>query len=367
MLRVLFLAPATSIHTQRWINALHQRGHDVTLVTQHNCAEWRPPKGVRVHVLPYVGQIGYFFNQFKLRRIVKNEGPNLLNAHYASGYGTTAALAGYQPTLLSVWGSDVFDFPYESWWRRLLINWNLRRATRIASTSEVMARQVAALVPDLPPAFITPFGVDCEQFAPSDSRDSSCITIGTVKTLAPKYGIDVLIRAFALLIRDARIAELDSRQPLRLLLVGGGPDRAALQSLADELNVTARVEFAGQVLHNEVPQWLQKLDIYVAASRSDSESFGVAAVEASACGVPVVVSDAGGLPEVVLNGKTGLVVPRDSPEALAESLLQLVLNPAQRAAFGEAGRKHVLEHYEWGRCVDKMVDAYMSTVSETRK
>lgn len=366
-MKIALFGPINSIHLQRWVESLHRRGLEVGVATQHESTEWSIPQGVTLLRLPHSGEIGYLLNAITLRRWLQQHQPALLNAHYASGYGTTAALAGYQPTLLSVWGSDVFDFPYESWWRRLLINWNLRRATRIASTSEVMARQVAALVPDLPPAFITPFGVDCEQFAPSDSRDSSCITIGTVKTLAPKYGIDVLIRAFALLIRDARIAELDSRQPLRLLLVGGGPDRAALQSLAYELNVTARVEFAGQVLHNEVPQWLQKLDIYVAASRSDSESFGVAAVEASACGVPVVVSDAGGLPEVVLNGKTGLVVPRDNPKALAESLLQLVLNPAQRAAFGEAGRKHVLEHYEWGRCVDKMVDAYMSTVSETRK
>jgi hypothetical protein len=72
---------------------------------------------------------------------------DLLNVHYASGYGTTAALSGFRPWMLSVWGSDVYDFPYESrlkgWWLRR----NLRQADLIGSTSEAMAQQVKALVP----------------------------------------------------------------------------------------------------------------------------------------------------------------------------------------------------------------------------
>ncbi len=290
-----------------------------------------------------------------------------MNAHYASGYGTTAALVGFRPTLLSVWGSDVYDFPYESWWKGRLLRWNLRRATRLASTSQVMAGQTASLAPELMHAFITPFGVDCERFSPRDERDARHLTIGTVKTLAPKYGIDLLVRAFANLLDDARFAAIDRQRPLRLLLVGGGPDGDALRALAEELGVAARVEFAGQVPHADVPNWLRRLDIYVAASRSDSESFGVAAVEASACGVPVVVSDAGGLPEVVDHGVTGLVVPRDDVQALAHALGSLVLDPARRAAFGSAGRAHVLQRYEWERCVDTMVSAYECVVAECKR
>jgi hypothetical protein len=90
---------------------------------------------------------GYFRNVPVLRRLLVTERADLLNVHYASGYGTTAALSGFRPWMLSVWGSDVYDFPYESrlkgWWLRR----NLRQADLIGSTSEAMAQQVKALVP----------------------------------------------------------------------------------------------------------------------------------------------------------------------------------------------------------------------------
>lgn len=338
------------------------------MTTQHpDSSSYSSAERELIDVLPFSGMSGYFANAPALRRAIACFEPDLMNAHYASGYGTTAALAGFRPTLLSVWGSDVYDFPYQSWWKGWLLRWNLRRATRLASTSRVMAEQTASLVPKLAPAFVTPFGVDCRRFSPGEGRDARHLTIGTVKTLAPKYGIDLLVRAFAYLLGDARLAEIDRQQPLRLLLVGGGPEGDALRALADELGVAARVEFAGQVPHDDVPHWLRRLDIYVAASRSDSESFGVAAVEASACGVPVVVSNAGGLPEVVDHGVTGLVVPRDDPQALARALSTLLLDPARRATFGAAGRSHVLQRYEWERCVDTMIAAYECVVAECKR
>ena len=76
--------------------------------------------------------------------------------------------------------------------------------------------------------------------------------------------------------------------------------------------------------------------------------------EQSACALPVVVSDAGGLPEVVRDGETGLVVPRNDVSALQAALERLVLDSALRARLGRAGRLHVEREYEWGRCVDVM-------------
>ena len=287
--------------------------------------------------------------------------PDLLNVHYASGYGTTAALSGFHPSLLSVWGSDVFDFPYESWAKGLLLRRNLRCATRLASTSHVMAKQVQALVPELSPAVVTPFGVDCERFRPSPRRDPQSITVGTVKTLAHKYGIDLLIAAFAQVVRDLQIDHPSTGSRLRLTLVGAGEERLALEALATGLGVRDRVVFAGPVAHRDVPDWLNQLDIFVAASRS--ESFGVAAVEASACGLPVVVSDAGGLPEVVRDGETGFIVPRENSRALAEAIRQLVLDIGLRRRMGAAGREFVLSTYEWEHCVDTMEGAYREVIA----
>lgn len=362
-MRVAFLAPANSIHTQRWVAALRRRGHQVTLLSQHCLPAPDGGRDADVERLPFSGGAGYFLNALRLRARLAELKPDLLNVHYASGYGTTAALCGFRPCLLSVWGSDVYDFPYESLFKGLLLRGNLRRATRIASTSHVMAKQVRGLVPELPAALVTPFGVDCVRFQPDPRRDPEFITIGTVKTLAYKYGVDLLIVAFAGLLRDSQLGDAEIASRLRLMLVGGGAERGALEALAQSLGVRDKVVFVGPVAHGDVPAWLNQLDIYVAASRLDSESFGVAAVEASACGLPVVVSDAGGLPEVVLEGETGAVVPRENPQALAAAIKQLLLDPGLRQRMGRAGREFVVSTYEWERCVDTMEAAYREVVA----
>ena len=355
------LAPASVIHTQRWVEALHGRGLQLVLATQHDGASWRAPTGVRVVRLPHGGSAGYFRNVPALRRLLRDERPDLLSAHYASGYGTTAALAGFRPWLLSVWGSDVYDFPYESGPKGRLKGWllrrNLRQADAVASTSEAMAQQVRRLVPDIGPVAVTPFGIDTDRFAPQPQpRDG--IVIGTVKTLAPKYGIDLLLRAFAQV-----LAAAGPNAALSLVIVGDGPQRAELEALSRTLGIAAHMSFVGAVPHAEVPQWLNRFDLYVAASRLDSESFGVAVLEASACGLPVVVSDVGGLPEVVVQGETGWVVPREDVAALAQAIQRLIAAPELRRRFGAAGRERVLAHYGWPHSVDVMLRCFDEVVA----
>ncbi|HZJ09393.1 MAG TPA: glycosyltransferase family 4 protein, partial [Trueperaceae bacterium] len=211
---------------------------------------------------------------------------------------------------------------------------------------------------------VVPFGIDSEVFAPRPGvPNKATTTIGTVKTLAPKYGVDTLLEAFALLKQGLERREQGAGESLRLRIVGGGPQLEDLRSLARGLGVADVTTFVGQVDHAKVPESLAEFDVYVALSRLDSESFGVAVLEASAMGLPVVVSDAGGLPEVVADGVTGLVVPRDDPAAAATVLERLVLDPERRTSMGAAGRAHVLDRYTWAACVDEMERVYRSVAS----
>lgn len=352
-MRIALLGPAVSIHLQRWAHALVERGHVVGVLTQDPCERALLPAAADVLVLPHRGQLGYFTNAWRVRQWLAAWRPDVLNAHYASGYGTSAALCGVRPLLLSVWGSDVYDFPYENAFKGWLLRRNLRCATALASTSVAMARQVGRLTPERTEIAVTPFGVDLVRFAPEAvPRRRGPLTIGIVKSLASKYGVDLLLRAFAGLVADADVQMLPDA--CRLLIVGDGPQRAELEALARELGIAPRTEFAGAVAHADVPAWLNRLDIYAAPSRLDSESFGVAVIEASACARPVVVSDVGGLPEVVRDGETGLIVPRNDVPALQAALKRLVLDAGLRERLGRAGRAHVQRAYEWGHCVDLM-------------
>ena len=142
-MRVLFIANAKSIHTVRWVNELTNKGLEVHLVFNHNDNPYKNTisKDVILHRLKYGGTKGYYLNSRRLRKLFKEVKPDIVNAHYASGYGTLVRLSKINPLVLSVWGSDVYDFPYESKVKRRIINKNLNYADKIASTSNVMASQ----------------------------------------------------------------------------------------------------------------------------------------------------------------------------------------------------------------------------------
>lgn len=369
-MNLVLLSAASSIHTIRWANGLSEAGVQVHLISQHPLLEPLHPS-VKSYFFPHRGVPGYFTMVPGVCKLLRQLRPELVNAHYASGYATTARLVNYHPWLLSVWGSDVYDFPYKSPLHRWMVTRNLRAADAVASTSHCMAAQTRNLWPQLGNIAVTPFGVDSTMFAQAAKtvagQSRQGLIIGTVKTLAPKYGIDTLIHAFALLRHRLQAQAPAIAQGLRLRLVGSGPQQAELQQLAHTLGVAEVTTFVGRVPHTLVPQELAALDIFASLSRLDSESFGVAAIEAGAVGLPVVVSDAGGLPEVVQHGQTGLVVPKDDPSAAAGALLRLVQDPALCQRLGAAGQQHVANNYAWPACVQTMIGVYERTIKNYHK
>jgi L-malate glycosyltransferase len=308
---------------------------------------------VTVWRTPFTGSAGYFLNVAFARKVVTGLNPDFVHAHYVSGYGTLAVLTHFRPLIISVWGADIFEFPQKSRIHAWRIRRNLEAADVVLSTSEVMARETARYTAKS--IRVTPFGVDIDVFSPGAVQSifaSTDIVIGTVKTLAPKYGIDVLIRAFKI------VKEKHPSLPLKLLIVGGGPLRESLQALTRHLDIEPDTVFAGEVAHSEVPRYQNMLSISVSVSVQHSESFGVAVIEASACGKPVIVSNVGGLPEVVEAGHTGLIVPvRDVP-ATATAIESLILDPELRVQMGRAGRELVLQRYAWPKNVQTMLGIY---------
>jgi glycosyltransferase involved in cell wall biosynthesis len=302
-----------------------------------------------------------------VKKLLAKIQPDLVNAHYASGYATTARLAGYHPWILSVWGSDVYDFPYKSKMHKWLIKKNIRAADCVASTSHCMAEQIRSLTPELSNIAITPFGVDMKAYdsiLPVPAEQKSMVVIGTVKSMRQNYGIDTLIEAFAILSKYHNTLPSERRPELHLRLVGCGDQVPELKVLARQLGVAKSVEFVGRVVHAKVPHELAKLDIYVALSRK--ESFGVAIIEASAAGRPVVVSDVGGLPEVIVDGKTGFLVPSESPQAAANALSKLVMDADLRHSMGVCGQLHVANHYSWEKSIETMLDVYKRAILKLR-
>lgn len=355
-MKIAYLAASNSVHTSRWVNALVKRGWTIFLITMHNVKEPLDPQ-VQLFHLPVPAPWGYFLNVRYLKKLLRQLQPTLLHVHYASGYGTLGRLSGFQPQILSVWGSDIFDFPTHSFLHRALLIKNLQGASQICSTSQALAKQTASLYKAHQPIVLTPFGVDTTLFYPCPKhRDDPFVRIGTVKTLAPQYGIDTLIHAFYNIHSILSERQPKLAQQLRLYIAGGGPQHLELQSLVKRLKLDSVTQFSGDIPHRHVPDYLNQLDIYVAVSRQ--ESFGVAVLEASACGLPVVVSQVGGLPEIVEDKVTGFLVEKDHIEQLSSVLLELVTQPLLRECLGRAGRAFVEQKYRWENSVDRLEKVY---------
>jgi glycosyltransferase involved in cell wall biosynthesis len=356
-MKILFLAAESSIHTIKWVNSLAKR-NEIHLITMHKGVLNFTSTDVKTYYLKVKPPFGYYLNCFYLRNLIKLIKPDLLHVHYASGYGTLGRLVNFHPMILSVWGSDVYDFPEKSRLNRWLVQKNLLAADWVCSTSNVMAKRTIQLCPSISEISVVPFGVDTNIFRPIEGlRNNEQITIGTVKTLAPKYGIDLLIYSFRKIVDYFKIYNPDLVNKLRLLIVGDGPQKMELIRLSNDLELRNLTEFVDSVPHDQVPNYLNRLDIYVAASRL--ESFGVAVVEASSCGLPVVVANVGGLPEVVKHSKTGFVVEKENIESLASAIITLVKNEELRKKLGEQGRSHVLQHYKWNQNVSQMEQVYI--------
>lgn len=354
-MRVLILAPSRSIHTHKWALYYKDKGIEVKVVTFFDHYSEENAKEVDTVILPKLlpGKLSYFTSVFALRKVLKSFKPDILHAHYVSSYGFIGALANYKPFYISVWGRDIFQFPLQNSLNKSIVTYTLKKADVICSTSHIMAKETNKYTDKTIP--VTPFGVDMSKFKPIPGlKDETLLTIGTVKALSDKYGISDLIHAFA------RVHSVQKQT--RLLIVGDGPQRAEYEELTKALGIDSVTTFTGRVPNNEVPTYINQMDVFAVPSTEDSESFGVAAVEAMACGVPPVVSNVGGLPEVVIEGETGFVVPKESPDQLADAMLTLLKDKEHRLKMGLSGIEHVKAHYNWTDNAEGMINLYDQTL-----
>lgn len=339
-MRIGIIAPANSTHTVKIVNSLCEAGDEVFLYSlpNHRDAENAISERAAIRYLRTGGSLGYFLNAGNLKTLLQNDAPNVLSAHYASGYGTLARKCGFHPYSLSVWGSDVYAFPRQNKIKRFLLKKNLDASDMIMSTSKCMAEETLKYTRKSN-ITVTPFGVNTDIFSPPRARKSDGpVRIVFVKSIAEPYGLEFLIDAVSKLVNGGI-------HDIRLDIYGDGDKTEEMKKLASTSGVDDITFFHGRIEHTRVAEVLKASDIMCVPSLA--ESFGVSAIEAMACGLPCVTSDAPGLAEVMEDGITGFIVPAGSSQKLAEKLNVLIEDEALRKSMGLNGRKRVLEYYDW--------------------
>ena len=362
------LADLNSIHTQKWAEALAKNDLKIAVFGLSPLADKERLNSENIEIYSskfkesfvsgkYEGslvKLSFLLSIFRLRKVIEKFKPDVIHAHFASSYGLLASILNFKPFVLSVWGSDVFVFPQKSILHRAIIKFIFSRATKILSTSHIMALECNKYTDKN--IEVTPFGIDLSKFQPAKNKtglfNEGDLVLGTVKTLEDKYGISYLIDAFSILVKK------NNHTNIKLLIVGSGSKELIYKDQVNKIGVQELVTFIPKVSYKEVPDYLSILDIYVALSVQ--ESFGVAIIEASACEIPVIVSNVGGLPEVVDHGITGIVVPMKDSKSAAVAIEELILNKEKRISMGKSGREKVRAQYDWNENVKLMMEIYKS-------
>ncbi|GMR25018.1 MAG: glycosyltransferase [Ignavibacteria bacterium] len=366
-MKILILSDPSSPHTIKWVNSLHRKGIEVFLFGLSRYDPTQYDDDIRIESLQTPDSIkakldGNFLKSMylvafpKLKKIIKDFKPDILHAHYAASYGLIGALTGFHPYFISVWGIDILTFPNNSVLHKKMIEYSLKKADKVLATSYFLAKKTNKYTNE--EILITPFGIDIEKFRPKivdPIFKENDIVIGTVKSMERKYGIEYLIKSFSI------IKTKYQHNNLKLLLVGGGSLEDKFKQMIDELGITGSSILTGQIPFDKVADYHNQLSIAVYVSKV--ESFGVSILESSACGKPVVVSDVGGLPEVVENDVTGFIVKANDIEATTNAIEKLIHNKELREKLGSTGRVKVKDKFNWQKNVNDMINIYNQIVS----
>lgn len=279
----------------------------------------------------------------QLLQTIRQTGAEIILANSAFSF-LASVFAAKLARVPIVWWEHNTTLPGDGLLRRMLA-W----ADRIVVVSQEIQKQFLGLEPSAASKLsVIHNGIDAQKFFPSDKErmqirrelgwDESMHVVGTVGRLSPEKGMNYFVAA------ANEIAQ--TRPAVRFVIVGDGPERAALQAIANP----DAIRFVG--VREDVTAWLNAMDVFALTSVADA--FPLVVIEAMACGLPVVASKVGGLPEIVLDGETGLLTPPRDVSALARAMAALMGDESRGRALGAAGRDRVEKHFMLAQTARKM-------------
>ena len=305
---------------------------------------------------PNFRKISYLKHVILLRRVIKDFSPDIMHAHYLSSYGLLGYLSGFKPLIASAWGSDVYYFPQKSYLHNLLVKIVVNKANIICSSSKVMADLIKKNY-GRSDVIVVPFGVDTNFFKPKQIPPP-IFKVGTIKSIENHNGIDCLIDSAKIIIHEYK-------KNIIFDIIGKGTLMEKMQKKVKDYDLEDNVNFFGYIKHHKTIDYFNDLSIFVAVSLR--ESFGVSVLEAAACGIPAITSNIGGLIEVNLHEKTGIVIDANNPQKLADAIMYLHSNDDIRKKMGKAARQRVKNNFNWQKNVALMLSIYQNYTQNDKK
>ncbi|SHG98912.1 Glycosyltransferase involved in cell wall bisynthesis [Desulforamulus hydrothermalis Lam5 = DSM 18033] len=359
-------------HLINLVKYADKKRFDMTVACPPNTVLWDElvARGIKTIPIPLVGELSPTRDYAAVRSLVKylhQSGTTVLHAHSSKGalVGRLAALLAGTPVIVFTAHNSIF---YEAWpaWKKKLfarVERLLARFTdKIITVSDALKQELMEME-GLPAKQITTIynGIETDRF--NTKVDVKTVRrrlnipelgqlVGTVARLAPQKGVSYFLKAASLL-KDYQV---------NFLVVGDGPLADELKQEACELGLQGRVIFAGQ--RDDIAEIMALLDIFVLPSVT--EGLPLTILEAMAAGKPVVATRVGGVPEAIVEGKTGLLVAPKDPEALAVALAELIGERDRLQRLGNNGQKYVQEKFTVQNMVEKTMTLYYELLADKK-
>jgi L-malate glycosyltransferase len=363
MARIIYFSRDYSSHDWRFLDVLANSEHQVfflRLERGEQIYEDRPlPAGIELIVWKGgqkpVRQYEYLELIDDLKRVIRLVNPDLIHAGPIQSTALLVALSGFCPLISMSWGYDLLldaeQDPFSEWATRYTLQ---RSKLMIADCNTIRLRAIPFGIPD--ERIVTfPWGVDLHHFKPGEKKEAKRnLTFLSTRSWEPIYGVDLVANAF--------VKAASENPNLNLVMLGAGSMKKTLHKIFLEGGVSERVDFAGQVSYNQLPDYYRQADIYLSASHIDGASISL--LEAMACGCPVLVSDIPGNREWVQSGVNGWVFPIGNENSLAKAMLDIANKSGILLNMGLAARAVAEERADWKVNSQSLLAAYHKVLNE---
>lgn len=341
------------------MRGLAQRGHENHLACRTGAAIGTAAAAhATVHELPMKGDVDVF-TWWRLRQLIRQVQPDMVHLHARFGTDVWGALAARSEGVPVVHSRRVDNRE-----RRWVVRWKYPLYDKVVAISHGIRHVL--LSEGVPPDQVVCVhsAVDTERYQPNAPRDSDRawfdaqfglqpgdLAVALIAQFIPRKGHRVLV--------DAMPAVLARHPNTKVIFLGQGPQEAPLKQLVAERGLQASVLFGG--FRDDLHRVMPSLDLVVHPAAT--EGLGVSLLQAASCGVPIVATRAGGIPEIVQPGHTGeLVTPGDAP-ALAAALIQLLGDAPLRERYGQAARQWVLDGFSTRSMVEGNLAVYREVLA----
>lgn len=330
--KILFLGEAYRPDAITWMNGLKEFGHFEII-----CWELKTPNDSVYNRIIRI--LEFKLAYFKIKKIIRQQQPDMVIAERTTSYGFLAAISGIKPIAIAqqgrtdLWPENSILLPF----KKIIQKYAFKKATLIHAWGPIMTVSMVKANVNMNKVLVLPKGIDLDKFKNQNTANPEKICAVVSRSLSPEYCHDIILKSFGFLHEKG----ID----FTLTIIGNGPELSTLKSLTKRLNIEQKVIFTGQIPNSDLPQLLQKSNFYI--SMPVTEGVSASLFEAMACGCYPIVTDIPGNRSWINHRENGQLISVDDTEMLAKELLWSFKNSTYRNKAVSDNRKFIEENADY--------------------